>query len=487
MKHILFLFVPFFVFGTMAMQPCFAKTNIEAIGGVTLTKEYFQTRFYGEFKSSVEESNQSVRLNSWAFQLKPANFFTLTTGTLIYGGIWSRFNNPAPLRIGALKQPYTLSTRLISNLPNKGTKTGFPSISAYINLPFLKVTLLLADSKTSKLSGGIGLSIPFRIDKYSTLLPAGLRGTISFAWRTVYLKQKQDDRWFLLYPYFVSEYFHSLIQELALKTKYNTVLFSAGFSQSPYGKPSGFIRTEYSLALPIFILNAHLFLSDIDYLSQNGNFERDTIRFAINPQLRFSFFGKAIRSIRIGVVANTIYKNSTDLIPTSDWFTSFTANADVQFVMLSIGVHAGIFDLLLSEQQAILQNDSLLKIQSTVLFRPWYLSSFPRTWVLSYNYAQYIKKKDRPSDLSLKGSFSGGFTIAKRYQFGIDAATEIDFEFPKKMTIKAIRFLCKMSTDISARFFNGKQKLELSAQTELVIKESRLSDITADFSVILKL
>lgn len=493
MKHILSFFMSMLFFlqmGIFGTQVCFAQTDISVQSGIVFDNKYFQANCYGEFETSTD-TEPEFELNSWALRIQPFDFLSVTGGTLAYGGVWSRFNNQSPLSISALKQPYTLATRLISNLPGKETKTAQPSLAIGVNFPFLKINAFIGGFQKNQLWGGVGTTLPFNLEPHNKLLPAGLRGTWTVAWRVAHLEQKKSEKWFIPQPIFLSEYYHSFIQELALKTKFNTLLFSAGFSQSPYGKPSGFMRTEYSLALPVFILNAQFFMSDIDYLGQKSSFERDTMRIALNPQLRFNFFGTLIRSVRIGVMAETTYQNTTDIIPKSDWFTTFKLGADVQFVMISLGASASISDLLLTKNQSapdlLLQKESLLKIQSKVVFRPWYASAFARTWTLNGNYEKYIKKPDSDPNLSIKGSFSGSFIIAKAHRVGIRAATELKLKVPKKMTLNAVSFSLKATTDLRANFFSSTQVLQLSAQTEVDIKKDEFDGIKADFSVILRL
>lgn len=493
MKYILSFLMPILVFlqmGIFGTQICFAQTDISVQSGISVSKKYFQANVYGEFESSTD-GGQNAELNSWALRVKPFDFLSVTGGTLVYGGIWSRFNNPSPLSISALKQPYALSTRLITNLPGKETKTAPPSVAININFPFLKITTFMGGFQKNQFLGGVGTTLPFHFEPQWQSLPAGIRGTWTLAWRVAHLAQKEHNTWFIPQPVFLSSYYHSFIQELALKTKFNTLLFTAGFSQSPYGKPSGFIRTEYSLAFPVFVLNGQFFMCDIDYLGQNGSFKRDTMRIAINPQLRLSFFGTAIRSVRLGITAETTYQNTTNIIPKSDWHTTFKLGADVQFVMLSLGLNASISDLLLAKNHTtpdlFLYKDSLLKIQSKVLFRPWYASAFMRTWSLQCNYEKYVKKPDSTPNLSIKGDFSGSIIIAQVHRLGIRTGTEIQFNALPKITLKAVTFFCKVSTDLYANFFKSTQRLQLNANMELDVKEKKLDGLKADFSVILKL
>lgn len=490
MKHILISIIFFVKIAILGTQVCFAQTDVSAQSGMLFNNKYLQATVYGEFES-IADGEKSAKLNSWALMARPFDFLLLAGGTLTYGGTWSLFNTPSPRSINALKQPYARISDLITNLPGSETKTAPLTVVMGISFPFLKIDTFLGGFQENQFFGGVGLSLPFSVKAHKQLLSAGLRGALTLAWQVVPLEQKEHDTWFIPHPPFILDYYHSFIQEFTYKTKFTSLFVATGFSQNPYTTPSGFVRTEYSLALPIFALNGQFFMCDIDYLGQDGNFERDTIRMAINPQLRFSFFGTAIRSIHFGITTEVAYQNTIDLIPISDWYTNFKLAADVQFVMLSLGASANISDLLLVQNEntpyLLFQSESLLKIQSKLLFRPWYAKSFVRTWALNGAYEKYFQKPDSIPKFNLKSNFSGSFTIAKLHQFGIHIGTELEFELVPKITLESLHFLFKATTDLYANFLKSTQSLQLDAQAEFDIKESNLEGLKVDFSIVLKL
>lgn len=493
MKNMLsffFCLLIFFHISTVTAEDSMPEANFSLKSGISYKGEYLQARVYGDFEKDSTDDVQS-ELSAWGIKLEAFDFLSIMGGNLVYSGLWSRFNSPAPYSIDSLKQAYSLSSGLNTYLPGKTTSTANLAIATVLDFPFMEFTAFCSGFEENNITAGAGTSFPFSVNPDKTIFPLGLRGLWTIAWKMSYVEQKNHTTWFMPQPMFPPDYIHAFLQEFSLKTQANTLTFSAGITQMPYGQPAKFLRTEYSLSLPIFLLNAQFFLCDIDYLGLNESFERDTVHIALNPQLRFDFIGKFIRSLKFGISTKTIHENTTDTFPQNDWITSATVGTEIRFVMFLLSAKASVSELLLKNlaisPTAPMQKDSLLKIQTDFAFYPWYLDAFSRTWTFGADYECYVQKPDSVPNLYIDGKFSGTILIAQKHKIGLNASVALQYKVNQTLSLYTTLYTFKASTEIKTSFLNSSQQLQLSAQTELYIKEKSFYKAETDFSVILLL
>lgn len=323
MKYILSLFFTLCAFSVPAQSPLLS----------------FAAAFY------APESADAVCFVKW----KPFPFFSLYTGNLSFGGLWTSFSSPVPSADSALKQREQGRSAFNIQGAAEGifplycaAETAFPGgwFTAFAGCekgqlsPEKKQSISQGENPEYRLQAGAGLVFPFTVKKTLYTKKAEAEGYWALAWKRVYIDAPQSTSWFIRQPPFKSFYTQTLIQSFMIKGK--TFRFAAenGWSENPYGKPAFFISGKIFQTTDVFLYHAGFFWCSNDYLKQNGSFEKKRIQFFLNPQLTFMLPFAFPDTVRCGTIAEVFY--------TKEWIMEtraalalqgkrFSFNTDVQF------------------------------------------------------------------------------------------------------------------------------------------------------------
>ncbi len=445
------------------------KDDYLFISGLTLSNKYIQARVFSELEKP-NDKKPSYDITAWGIEINPFAFFSLNIGNNSYSGIWSRLNNPSPSKISPLKQKYVIQKRLLSSLPSSTSSKKPLSIELNLSFPLVAVQAISSISPEETTFSGIGFSIPFTLYDNKDNPHLQVSGRWSNAWKMTKLYAKESDSWFSDSKLYLPDYYHSAISELSLRLPYNTVLLSTGISQNPFEKPSGFFRGEYSLQVNPFLLNAQFFICEVNFLDQNGRFQQDTIKASINPQLRFNYFSGIVRSFKLGGTASIELQNGDSFFDEARWVAFFDIESEIQCIFITFNASASLSDLLINSESnnstAPLQNNSPLKIQTTILLRPWYFEIIDRVWSIGGAYENEIFKPTESGDLIVDIKLSAKSKIEDIALISSNLYAESKISLEKAQKNASVVYGAKLKLALMVNFFELNQKLELSAQSE---------------------
>ncbi len=454
--------------------------------GLEFKHSFIETKVFANIESSAME-DPTYTLTSWGLGIQPFDFLSLKLGSITYSGIWSRFNNPSPSKISPLKHAYSVQQKLLAAMPTKNTINKPLSIMFDIDFPFLTVQTFSTLEFSQELLSGAGITVPFRIKKKDTSSEDFLSGNWTLAWKMTSLHTKENNSWFMNDIYFQKDYFHTFIQEASFKTKSNTLLISSGLSQMPFSNPGLFFRTDYSLTFKAFLLNTHIFLSDIDYLTQSGSFERDTIQVSVNPQLRFNYYGGLLRSFKIGGTSKFVLNNGENSFDSPQWLMAYDLSSEINILFLSFFVQASISDLFLPKRgltrENIIQKESLVNLRTKIIFKPWYFQKLPRTWLFQVDHERAPLNEDKAKKIALKTEFITAVPIHTTI-FKIQIYNEAEINIKNKIELSSLPFGLQVDANIKPFSTQSKTKIKASSQIEVNVKKDTL---ISELAVILEL
>lgn len=320
MKYIVSLFFVLCAFSARAQAPLLS----------------FAAAFY------APQSADAVCFVKW----KPSSSFSLYTGNLSFGGLWSSFSNPAFSSAGALPQGESAKSVLSIQGGNTGpfpffcaAEAAFPGgrFTAFAGCEKKsqkKQRVLYDEDPEYRLQAGAGLVFPFTVKKTLDVKKADAEGYWALAWKRVYIDAPRSTLWFIRQTPFKSFYAQTLIQSFMIKGKTFKCAAENGWAENPYGKPAFFISAKIFRTTGVFLYNAGFFLCSNDYLKQNGSFEKKRIQFFLNPQLAFMLPFAFPDTVRCGAIADVFYTNEW-IMETGAALTlqgkSCTLSTDVRF------------------------------------------------------------------------------------------------------------------------------------------------------------
>ncbi len=451
--------------------------------GITLSNSYAQVRLFSELEK-LDDTKASYELTSWGAKVMPFDFCSLALGGISYSGVWSRLNNPEPNKIAPLKQKYSIQKRLLSTLPSITSSEKPLSIEFNLDLPFVHIQAFSSVSPELASFGGIGTSFPFTLFENKDKPDLQISGRWTTAWKISKLHAKEYDSWFVDTKPFLDDYYHSMVSELALRVPFNTILLSAGLSQNPFGNPLGFFRGEYSLQVNPFLLNAQLFMCDIDYFGQDGRYQKDTFQASLNPQLRFNYYSGFIRSFKLGGTARVELQNGNTFFEETKWLSFFDIASELQCIFLTLHTSVSLSEILITSKEKnikiLLQNNSNLKIQTILLFRPWYLEIIDRVWSVGCGYETEISKLAKNGDFIINIKLSTKAQINEDLLINSNFYGESDFSQIDPLKETSIILGGKINLEYKIKFVKSNQKLRISAQSEF---RPKTKSIKSEFSI----
>ncbi len=431
--------------------------------GLSFSDVFVDARVFTELAKDFD-NELTFDIKSWGTIIKPFDFVSLGIGNFSLSGVWSRFNNPVPSNLNALKEPLSVGKRLLINLPTSTSSSDDIFASVSFDFPYFQLDGFIEGFEKS-FSASVGLSF-----KYETHDPKKFKIIASSAWNRVKVLSKTTESWFLEKSFFPSQFVNSLIQEIALRFCSNTLFLSGGVAQQPGNKFAYFFRTEYSLEILPFLLHMQVFLSSKEYITSSSSYCTSPFKASINPQLRFSFSDCFLEELSFGFAINAEVKNAkTYYLP---MFWCFDYRTSVRFICNTISV---LFDTKYS--------NPLLETTITLNIKPNY--GFERTWLLDLEYAKDIFDTIDYGKLFVNSDFSSDFSIN-----GIDITNKVfcDSEIPVNNIKDSIIDvgLC-FSSDLKSTFFERKQNLLLKGTVNCELTKKKPAKITADFFVIVNL
>ncbi len=470
------------IFSTAYLQGIEQKTKLTT--GLMIDSNIYQIRFFYETKE-IPKSFSELSAKTWSIQFNPFNIITLHIGSLSFSGIWSRFNKPQPNTISPIKLPLSIQQRLITSLPSKDTAKRNTSISLDFDFSFLKLTALTSSFLSQEQFLGLGLSIPFNLKNVH------INGNYTVAWKMATLQAKANDSWFMKTSYFPSKTFHAIINELSFKSQINSMILSVGFSERPKGNPASFLRMEHSLILKPFLLNSQIFLCDLNYLTHTNSSIRDTVHISLNPQINFLYFTGLIRSLKLGITITTGLENGESFFDKSTLLSSFSAASELKLIFASFITSASFsavpFELYKAKPIFFPDKNTAFKLQAKINYYPWYLDIIKREWKLQAQYKTLPLKNDYTGDVTINTSLSIDLVSPFTKQTEITVLGEANYNLAKKNAPIPMTFGLKIFLALEAEAFSQKQEINISAQTDIDVRENIVQKIESSISAIVKL
>ena len=85
-----------------------------------------------------------------------------------------------------------------------------------------------------------------------------------------------------------------------------------------------------------FEINSHIFVSSIDFPTISNSLIRETVKTSINPQGIITFGDNQKYKIKLGIIAETKYKHTEEIIPVSKWYHNMGIGLTVDTTSFSI-------------------------------------------------------------------------------------------------------------------------------------------------------
>ncbi len=286
--------------------------------GIQLQFPLVEARIYGHSDFSNTEKKK-IELQNWSLQVGESSSWQISAGNLSLSGIFSRFNNPTVTVPSAFKSYGVSESGLKISKPSfSSSRSGKTAFAGTVRFSYFDLfafarmdrELEFADIKSIAYPIGIGASIIYPKKDERRGAPLELSVTVLAGHSS--LQAKENDSWYLDYPYFAKTSTHYVLSEICVITEQIELFSSNGFSEHPLGELYFFTRNELSWTMYFFTLNVFFSYIDNGYIPANGSQIHKSLHGYINPQFLFPLNDQKSRHFRLGFLSSVQYEHSAE-------------------------------------------------------------------------------------------------------------------------------------------------------------------------------
>ena len=279
-------------------------TNFSAIYGCS-----FPSTKFSVLKDLAPGEIISRENRSWGMRLAiplPVYRTELSAGTLKFSGSITRLKNPVFSSISPLKVPSFFSCGTNAALPSWTSSSSEKAIA--VNLVPDKNFLFLPSVQFSILEGKnhfLSLSKRFSTTHIPSALICSTLGLFSIG-------HELNESWYQDRIYLPER--KNMASELCVNFRWPNFIFSSalGIHETPFGKCSGWIKTQDHLIFGNFTLGLFYYKGDRSLVTASGSTPRVVSQIFLNPQYRF-YLGKS--AVAAGIGAGNTKKETKERVP----------------------------------------------------------------------------------------------------------------------------------------------------------------------------